>query len=281
MANNTNHKQEKTITLNKLVPTDYRMWVVQAEATLGVYECLDIVRGNEQNPTPAADTNSILPVINAALCTRINDWNRRHARARETLLKCLEPAEMIKVYSVRENAVTIWTCLYKEYGHILDIEYIRVDTQFHILRKEKETSMHDHIKSERELEENGDNGSKQSDRPYQPSFSRPYQMSAKVTHLIANNTEIEPAKETHKWIVNSAANAYITSFKNSLHNYVDFTEMKNVKGFGGKKEKAYGQGYIILTDSNGYEETLEDVVYVPNSPDQIQIGRASCRERMR
>src|SRR5438552_13352412 len=96
-ANDEIHKHGKTIILNKLVPTDYRMWVVQAEATLGVYECS-------------------------------------------------EPAEMIKVYSVRENAVTIWTCLYKEYGHILDIEYIQADTQFHILRKEKETSMHDHIK---------------------------------------------------------------------------------------------------------------------------------------
>ena len=30
--------QEKTITLSKLVPIEYRMWVVQAEATLGVYE---------------------------------------------------------------------------------------------------------------------------------------------------------------------------------------------------------------------------------------------------
>jgi len=94
-------------------------------------------------------------------------------------------------------------------------------------------------------------------------------MSSKVTRLIANNTEIEPAKEPHKWIVDSAANAFITSFKNSLHNYVDFAETKNVKGFGGKKEKAYGQGSIILTDSNGYSKILQDVVYIPDSPDQI------------
>ena len=51
-ANDEIHKQEKTITLSKLVPADYRMWVIQAEATLGVYECLEIVRGTEQNPTP-------------------------------------------------------------------------------------------------------------------------------------------------------------------------------------------------------------------------------------
>ena len=91
MANNANHK-EKTITLNKLVPADYRMWVVQAEATFGVHECLDIVHGIEQNPTPAADANGILPAINVALRNRINDWNHRHAHAREALLRCLEPA---------------------------------------------------------------------------------------------------------------------------------------------------------------------------------------------
>ena len=90
MANNETHKQDKTITLNKLVPTEYRMWVVQAEATLGVHGCLDIVRGIEQNPTPAVDANGILPPINAALRNKINDWNRRHALAREALLRCLQ-----------------------------------------------------------------------------------------------------------------------------------------------------------------------------------------------
>jgi len=58
IANNAIHK-EQTITLNKLVPADYRMWVVQAEATFGVHECLDIVHGTEQNPTPAAEANGI------------------------------------------------------------------------------------------------------------------------------------------------------------------------------------------------------------------------------
>jgi len=108
--------------------------------------------------------------------------------------------------------------------------------------------------SERGLNEDGSNGSKQSDRPYQPKFSPPYRMSA---------------QNPHKWIVDSAANAYIASFKTILHNYIDFTENKNVKGFGGKKEKAYGQGSITLTDSEGHEEILQDVVYVPESPDQI------------
>ena len=429
MANNQNHKQEKTITLNKLVPADYRMWAIQAEATLGVYECLDIVHGTEPDPTPLVNADGTLPVITAALRIRINDWNRRHARAREALLRCLETAEMIKVYNVRENAAAIWTRLHEEYGQVLDIEYIRADNQLHALRKDKETPMNDHINqftknlqdveyhkptnatskdkgtvnlafvaslgddwsvfqqakgntlrdmstaelfaevraidagkshskpkptepnslsdqakalysnfnaqrgrfnrgnyrggnrsgnrgssrgkgssrgrghgrhngkksvdfdpnkfctvhnrqghdamhcrkaaSEKEHEENGGHGSKQSDRPYQPNFVPPYQMSVRVTRLIANNTEIESTRDPHKWIVDSAANAYITSFKNILHNYFDFAETKNVKGFGGKKEKAYGQGSIILSDSEGHEETLEEVVYVPESPDQI------------
>src|SRR5205814_6196626 len=141
MANNTNHKQEKTIALNKLVPTDYRMWVVQAEATLGIYECLDIVRGTEQNPTPAVNANGTLPAINAALRIKINDWNRRHARAREALLKCLNSADLMKVYSVRESAAGIWTRLHEEYGQILDLEYIRASNEYHIRRKTPDTSM--------------------------------------------------------------------------------------------------------------------------------------------
>ena len=43
MAQDQNNKSEKTITLNKLVPTEYRVWVVQAEATFGVHNCLDLI----------------------------------------------------------------------------------------------------------------------------------------------------------------------------------------------------------------------------------------------
>ena len=94
-------------------------------------------------------------------------------------------------------------------------------------------------------------------------------MSTKVIRFLANSTQIEPAHDPHKWIVDSAANAYVTSFKNTLHNYVEFPQLKTVKGFGGKQENAYGQGSIILTDSTEYKNMLEDVAYIPNSPDQI------------
>ena len=137
MASNDLLKQ-KTITLHKLVPADYRMWVIQAEATLGVHECLDIVHGTEPNPTPVADANGLVPVINAALRNRINDWNRRYALAREALLKSLEPAELIKIYGVRQDVCAIWTRLHDEYGQVLDIEYIRAATNFtHFVKKKK------------------------------------------------------------------------------------------------------------------------------------------------
>ena len=79
-------------------------------------------------------------------------------------------------------------------------------------------------------------------------------MSATVTCFLAHSIQIEPGHDPHKWIVDSAANAYITSFKNTLHNYVEFPQVKTVKGFGGKQENAYGQGSIILTDSRGNEQ---------------------------
>src|SRR5216117_2823528 len=94
-ANDEVQKHAATITLSKLVPSEYRMWVVQAEATLGVYECLEIVRGTELNPTPPANVHGVLPAINAALRNRITNWNRRNARAREALLKCLNSADLM------------------------------------------------------------------------------------------------------------------------------------------------------------------------------------------
>src|SRR5437773_7751171 len=124
-ANDEIYKHEKTITLNKLDPSEYRTWFIQAEATLGVYECLEIVRGTEQNPTPPLNANGNLPAINAALRVRIKEWNRRHERAREALLKCLNSADFMKVYSVRESASAIWIRLHEEYGQILNLEYIR------------------------------------------------------------------------------------------------------------------------------------------------------------
>jgi hypothetical protein len=44
------YKLEKTITLNKLKPNKYRLWVVQTEATFDIHKYLGIVLSNETNP---------------------------------------------------------------------------------------------------------------------------------------------------------------------------------------------------------------------------------------
>ena len=54
-----------------------------------------------------------------------------------------------------------------------------------------------------------------------------------------------------------------------LHNYQEFTNQVRVKGFTGKTELAWGTESITLTDRSGKQITLKDVVYVPESPDQI------------
>src|SRR6266496_2077909 len=439
MATETSTK-DKTIILTKLRPQEYRLWAMQARATFGVYEVLDIVEGREPDPTPRDAGGNAIGPIGAAVRSNIDKWNRKHALAKEALLKVLEPTELLKIVGVQDSASAIWNLLRDEYGQVLNIKYIRADYELHILRKDEKTSMDDHInqftrllqdleyhkpanakakgkgiinltfvaslgkgwevfqqakgqtlqtmstsalfaevraidarnKPARENPQppetkalgtnvtngnpsnyednghggrrgchdnqrgvhrsnrgrggyrkghggkkrgnfgkrakpefdpnkyctchekqghdihncwtaarkkeaaNGDNGEANglnsqtdSDRPYQPKFTRRYPFSAKVTRLIANLSEVLPTKDPYDWIVDSAANAYITSFKSQLHNYVEYTQEVEVKGFGGKSEIAHGYGSIILTDTVGNKYTLNNVVYVPDSPDQI------------
>ena len=105
---------------------------------------------------------------------------------------------------------------------------------------------------------------------YRPSFNRPSHFTATVTRLIVNNTKLDKTSNPRAWIIDSGANAYITPFKERLHNYHEFEKGKvRVKGFAGKPEYARGMGSILLTDPSGNKVTLNDVVYVPESPDQI------------
>ena len=105
---------------------------------------------------------------------------------------------------------------------------------------------------------------------YQPSFKKPRDFSVNTTRLIVNSTAAEAEhRDPHAWIVDSAANAYITPFKEMLYNYREFTNQVRVKGFAGKTDLARGTGTIMLTDHTGKGITLKDVVYVPESPDQI------------
>jgi hypothetical protein len=70
-ATTTPYKLERTITLSQLKPNEYRLWVVQTEATFQVHKCLDIVLGKEPNPTPTDDDGTPLGPIGEQLRTAI------------------------------------------------------------------------------------------------------------------------------------------------------------------------------------------------------------------
>ena len=65
------------------------------------------------------------------------------------------------------------------------------------------------------------------------------------------------------------ANAFITSFKEWLHNYCHFKDQVQVKGFDGKSEVAVESGSITLTDYHDNRQTLNDVVYVSGCTEQM------------
>ena len=138
MADDDTRVTGKTIKLNKLKPNEYRLWVVQSEATFEVYKCLKLVLGKEPKPTPSPDDSD-------DESASVTSWDTRHALAREALLRSLEPSDLIKVITVKDSAPAIWKRLADEYGKSLDFEYIRVNSEFQALRKDSKTSMNDHI----------------------------------------------------------------------------------------------------------------------------------------
>src|SRR5271170_4483306 len=102
---------------------------------------------------------------------------------------------------------------------------------------------------------------------YQPNFNR--QFIANVTRLSVRNIQIAHTSDLSAWIVDSAANTFITLFKERLHNYRHFKEEVQVKGFDSKPEMAVGSGSITLMDYCGNRQTLNDVIYVPECTEQI------------
>jgi hypothetical protein len=51
---------QKTITLTKLKPSEYRLWAVQAKSTLDVQNCLNVVFSREVDPTVHHQTALLL-----------------------------------------------------------------------------------------------------------------------------------------------------------------------------------------------------------------------------
>ena len=98
----------KTIKLNKLKPNEYRLWVIQTEATFEVHKCLDIVLGEEPNPTPLnEERGEPIEPVGDTLQAKIASWRTRHALAREALLKSLEAPDLLKVVAVKNSAAVI------------------------------------------------------------------------------------------------------------------------------------------------------------------------------
>ena len=110
-----------------------------------------------------------------------------------------------------------------------------------------------------------------SDRTYQPSFSRPYLYSPRSVQVVrlVNSTEMQLTDDPYNWVVDTAANCYITPYKDTLRNYVEFSEPEIVRGFRGRTEEATGKGSVTLFDFAGNRLTLDNVVYVSGTPDQI------------
>jgi transposase InsO family protein len=124
-------------------------------------------------------------------------------------------------------------------------------------------------KQAREQSSSGNQQQRNTYGDYQPNFNN-RQFTANVTRMAANNTQMaRPKADPSAWIIDSAADAFITPFKERLRNYRSFEEEVEVKGFAGKLEMAIGFGSLTLTDHQGNRQTLNDVVYVPDAEDQI------------
>src|SRR6266516_2707900 len=138
MTEETNQK-DKSITLTKLKPQDYRLWAMTARATLGVHGLLDIVESRDLDPTPV-NPDGTPGVPTAQQRSKIQKWKRNHELAREALLKSLESPELLKISAVHDSAPAIWNRLQQEYGRPLRTEYVRALSAFYALRKDGKTS---------------------------------------------------------------------------------------------------------------------------------------------
>jgi hypothetical protein len=144
----------KIIRLERLNPSNYRLWAAQSESTFEVHGVLDIVLGNEPHPSitqAAAIPGDIAPpeqAPNAAqrrtTAAAITKWESQNALARQALLACLEPAELTKVYRMKSSH-DIWQRLSEEYGAISHARLAHAEAAFYTLQKQPETSLQTHI----------------------------------------------------------------------------------------------------------------------------------------
>ena len=138
--NTRSERSEKieTFSLTKLQPSYYRMWRAQAETTFTLYNCFDIVKGEELRPVPEGQN------ITPAMRKLQRDWDIRHYKAKDALLKALDDAQLVSVYNLN-TAAEIWLKLKNEYGQVSLAMYSRAKAAFYGMIKNDDTSMQDHI----------------------------------------------------------------------------------------------------------------------------------------
>src|SRR5208282_1446702 len=106
----------------------------------------DIVNVTKLNPTPP-NPDGTSAATTVELQSKIDSWEHRRNLAQEAIFKSLSSSEMAKIYDVKHDLLAIWNCLKEEYEIALLVEYVAANAQLSNLRKDKSTSINDHIDS--------------------------------------------------------------------------------------------------------------------------------------
>ena len=72
-----------------------------------MHKYLNIILGDESNPTSINDNDISIKSIDQYFQASISSWQTHQALAREAFLYSLEPTDLLKVISCRDNASAI------------------------------------------------------------------------------------------------------------------------------------------------------------------------------
>ena len=129
IVDNNIYRLEKTIILKPLKPSEYRLRAIQTEAIFEMHKYLDIVLGNEPNPTPVDDNGTPIGPIGQHFQDAISSWETHRGLAREALLRSLEPIDLLKLISYDATMCTLMkNSLLKEFYEV----YLLPGTKLHL-----------------------------------------------------------------------------------------------------------------------------------------------------
>ena len=147
MVDENNKLDNKTISLKTFKLEEYFSCAPHAEIAFKLHKCWDIVNSTELDPTPPPNADGTPAATTAELRSKIDSWEHRRNLAQEAIFKSLSSSEMAKIYDVKHDLLAIWNCLKEEYEIALLVEYVAANAQLSNLRKDKSTSINDHIDS--------------------------------------------------------------------------------------------------------------------------------------